>query len=99
MALERAQNWARAESDFKRALQLSPDQAQVLNYLGYSWLDRGENVIEARRMIELAVSKRPEDGYIIDSLGWAMFLMGEYENAVVQLERAVTINTSDSTIN
>ncbi len=99
MALERAQKWKRAEKDFKKALLLSPEQAQVLNYLGYSWLDRGENVTEARRMIEMAVSQRPEDGFIVDSLGWAMFLMGEYEDAVVQLERAVTLNTSDPTIN
>lgn len=99
MALERAKNWTRAERDFKKALQLEPEQAQVLNYLGYSWLDRGENVAEARRMIETAVSMRPDDGYIVDSLGWAMFMMGEYEDAVVQLERAVTLNTSDPTIN
>lgn len=99
MALERSQNWKRAEADFKRALELSPEQAQVLNYLGYSWLDQGKNVAEARRMIETAVSLRPEDGFIIDSLGWAMYMMGEYEDAVVQLERAVTINTSDPTIN
>lgn len=99
MALERAQEWDRAEDDFKKALQLNPEQAQVLNYLGYSWLDRGKNVAEARRMIEMAVSMRPEDGYIVDSLGWAMFLMGEYDDAVIQLERAVTLNTSDPTIN
>ena len=79
MALERSQKWDRAEKDFKRALQLNPEEASVLNYLGYSWLDRGKNVTEARRMIELAVSKKPQDGYIIDSLGWAMFLMGEYD--------------------
>ena len=99
IALERAKQWDRAVSDFKRALQLNPEEASVLNYLGYSWLDRGENVAEARRMIELAVSKRPQDGYIIDSLGWAMYLMGEYEEAVVQLERAVSLNPSDATIN
>jgi len=99
IALERAQLWKRAEKDFKRALKISPEQANVLNYLGYSWLDRGENVAEARQMIELALSKRPEDGYIIDSLGWAMFLMGEYEEAVVQLERAVSTKPSDPTIN
>lgn len=99
MALERAQKWNRAEKDFKKALQMNPEEAQVLNYLGYSWIDRGENIVEARRMIEQAVEMRPEDGYIIDSLGWAMFLMGEYENAVVQLERAVSLKTSDPTIN
>lgn len=99
MALERAQKWKRAEKDFKKALQINPEEAQVLNYLGYSWIDRGENIVEARRMIEQAVEIRPEDGYIIDSLGWAMFLMGEYESAVVQLERAVSLKTSDPTIN
>ena len=99
IALERTKQWDRAEEDFKSALQLNPEEANVLNYLGYSWLDRGENVAEARAMIELAVSKKPKDGYIIDSLGWAMFLMGEYEEAVVQLERAVSINPSDATIN
>lgn len=99
MALERAQKWNRAEKDFKKALQMNPEEAQVLNYLGYSWIDRGENIVEARRMIEQAVEMRPEDGYIIDSLGWAMFLMGEYEDAVIQLERAVSLKTSDPTIN
>lgn len=99
IALERAQMWDRAEEDFKKALKLNPEEASVLNYLGYSWLDRGKNVQEAREMIELAVSKKPQDGYIVDSLGWAMFLMGEYEEAVVQLERAVTLNPSDPTIN
>jgi Flp pilus assembly protein TadD len=99
IALERAQMWDRAEDDFKRALKLNPEEASVLNYLGYSWLDRGKNVTEAREMIELALSKKPQDGYIIDSLGWAMFLMGEYDNAVAQLERAVAMNPSDPTIN
>lgn len=99
MALERAQKWNRAERDFKKALQMNPEEPQVLNYLGYSWIDRGENLAEARRMIEMAVEARPNDGYIIDSLGWAMFLMGEYENAVVHLERAVSLKTSDPTIN
>ena len=99
IALERAQMWGRAEDDFKRALKLNPEEASVLNYLGYSWLDRGKNLTEAREMIELALSKKPQDGYIIDSLGWAMFLMGEYDNAVAQLERAVAINPSDPTIN
>jgi len=99
IALERTQKWGRAEKDFKQALELNPEEADVLNYLGYSWLDRGENVSEARRLIELAVSKKPESGFIVDSLGWAMFLMGEYEDAVVQLERAVSLEPSDATIN
>lgn len=99
MALERAQLWDRAERDFKQALQINPEQAQVLNYLGYSWLDRGENISEARRMIEIAISQHPEDGFIVDSLGWAQFLMGEYEEAVFNLERAVSLKPADPTIN
>lgn len=99
IALERAKDWARAESDFKRALELSPDEPSVLNYLGYSWLDRNENIAEARRLIEAAYKKRPDDGAIIDSLGWAMYLAGEYPNAVAHLERAVEKEPSDSTIN
>lgn len=99
MALERTKMWDRAERDFKQALQINPEQAQVLNYLGYSWLDRGENIREARRMIEMAADQHPEDGFITDSLGWAMYLMGEYQEAVVHLERAVSIEPSDPTIN
>jgi len=99
MALERSKLWDRAEEDFKQALQINPEQAQVLNYLGYSWLDRGENIREARRMIEMAAHQHPEDGFITDSLGWAMYLMGEYQEAVVHLERAVSIEPSDPTIN
>ena len=99
IALERSKNWKRAEADFKRALEISPEEPWVLNYLGYSWLDRGENVIEARALIERAYKKRPDDGAIVDSLGWAMYLNGEYESAVVQLEKAAEINPADSTIN
>jgi len=99
IALERSKNWGRAESDFKNALDLSPEEPQVLNYLGYSWLEQGKNIIKAREMVNLAAQKQPEDGYIADSLGWAMFLMGEYNSAVEQLERAVSIVPSDPTIN
>src|SRR3546814_4088980 len=71
IALERNKQWDRAEADLKHALELNPDHAQLLNYLGYSWLDRGENLAEAQAMIEKAVSLQPQDGFIIDSLGWA----------------------------
>jgi len=99
IALERAKYWRRAEKDFKKALELKPDEAIVLNYLGYSWLARGENLTKAREMIELAVTKRPEDGFIIDSLGWAMYVMKEYPEAVTFLERATDLQPSDPTIN
>jgi len=99
IALERTKQWARAESDFKRALQLNPDQPDVLNYLGYSWIDRGENLPEARRLIELAYSKSPENGFIVDSLGWAMYLAGDYKNATTYLEKAVELEPADATLN
>jgi tetratricopeptide (TPR) repeat protein len=99
IALERTKQWARAENDFKRALQLNPDQPDVLNYLGYSWIDRGENLPEARRLIELAYSKSPENGFIVDSLGWAMYLAGDYKNATTYLEKAVELEPADATLN
>ena len=69
---ERSKQWPSAEADFKRALELSPDQPHVLNYLGYSWIDQGINLDEGMRMIRRAVEQRPDDGYIVDSLGWAL---------------------------
>ena len=79
VALERSGQWERAEADLQHALELKPDQPLVLNYLGYSWIDRGENLEKGLKMIEKAVELRPEDGYIIDSLGWAHYRMGDYE--------------------
>ena len=99
VALERSGQWPRAESDFLEALKLSPDQASVLNYLGYSWVDRGENLEKAREMIERAVALRPNDGYIVDSLGWVLYREGEYEGAVDHLERAVELRPDDPVIN
>ncbi len=99
VALEQAQNWPRAEADFKHALQLSPDQPMVLNYLGYSWTEQGVNLPQARRMIERAVELRPNDGAIIDSLGWVTFRQGETRKAVALLEKAVELTPSDSTVN
>lgn len=99
IALERAKRWAEAEPDFLRALELRPDQPYVLNYLGYSWVDRGENLDRAKAMIEKAVELRPKDGYIVDSLGWALYRLGDHANAVVHLERAVELRPTDPTIN
>jgi tetratricopeptide (TPR) repeat protein len=99
IAYERSKQWERAEADFQKALQLYPDQPDVLNYLGYSWIDRGENFEEARRLIELAYSKSPSSGFITDSLGWAMYLMGDYKGAVTYLEKAVELEPSDPTLN
>lgn len=99
MAYERAGQWNRAEADLQMALKLRPAQPAVLNYLGYSWIDRGENLDEALEMVEQAAELRPRDGYIIDSVGWAYYRLGQYEKAVKRLERAVKLRPGDPTIN
>ena len=99
IALERTQQWDRAEADFLAALELEPDQPFVLNYLGYSWIEKGLNLDRARDMIETAVRLRPRDGYIVDSLGWVLFQLGDYDGAVRQLERAVELRPNDPVIN
>ncbi|MBV9862981.1 MAG: tetratricopeptide repeat protein [Alphaproteobacteria bacterium] len=99
VALERNGQWKRAEDDLLHADQLKPDQAMVLNYLGYSWIDRGENLDRGLKMIEKAVELRPEDGYIVDSLGWAHYRLGDFAGAVQYLEKAVELVPEDPTIN
>ncbi len=99
VAHERSKNWAAAEEDLKLALELNPDQPQVLNYLGYSWVDMGINLEEGLEMIRTAVAQRPNDGYIVDSLGWAYYRLGRYEDAVEQLERAAELRPEDPVIN
>ena len=99
IALERSGQWPRAEADFIAALKLNPDQPYVLNYLGYSWVDRRINLGRARRMIERAVALRPNDGYIVDSLGWVLYRTNEFRGAVTHLERAVELRPEDPTIN
>jgi tetratricopeptide (TPR) repeat protein len=99
IAYERLKQWDKAEPNFKKALALNPDQPQVLNYLGYSWVDRNQNLTEAMTMIERAVQLRPNDGYIVDSLGWAHYRLGEFDKAVNELERAVELRAGDPTIN
>ena len=78
---------------------LFPDQPLVLNYLGYSWVDRGVHLDEAFQMLRKAVALRPEDGFIVDSLGWAHFRLGDYTEAVKELERAIELKPGDPTIN
>ncbi|HEX5509502.1 MAG TPA: tetratricopeptide repeat protein [Pseudolabrys sp.] len=96
---ERSKQWPKAEADLKKALELYPDQPQVLNYLGYSWVDQGVNLDEGMKMIERAVQQRPDDGYIVDSLGWAYYKLGNYGQAVKQLEHAIELKPEDPTIN
>jgi tetratricopeptide (TPR) repeat protein len=99
ICFERTKQWDKAEADFRKALELSPDQPLVLNYLGYSWIDMGINLDEGMEMIRKAVELRPNDGYIVDSLGWAHYRLGEYDEAVTELERAITLKPDDPVIN
>ena len=99
IAYERTKEWPKAEADFKKALELSADQPLVLNYLGYSWVDMGRNLDEAMGMIKKAVELRPNDGYIVDSLGWAYYRLGQYDKAVEELERAIGLRPDDPVIN
>ena len=96
---ERSRQWQKAENDFHFALQLSPDQPFVLNYLGYSWADMGHHLAEARQMVQRAAERRPNDGAITDSLGWIYFREGNIQAAVKALERAVELEPEDTTIN
>ncbi len=99
IAYERLKEWPKAEPDFKEALKLSPDQPQVLNYLGYSWVDMNINLEEGLKMIRKAVDQRPSDGYIVDLLGWAYYKLGRYQDAVVELQRAVSLKPEDPVLN
>jgi Flp pilus assembly protein TadD len=99
IALERSQQWPRAEADLRYALELEPEQPLVLNYLGYSWIDQGIHLDRALQMVERAVALRPNDGYIVDSLGWAFFRLGKYAQATENLERAIELVPEDPTVN
>jgi len=99
IANERRKNWAQAEADLKKALELNPDQPLVLNYLGYSWVDQGVNLDEAFKMLRRAVDLRQRDGYVVDSLGWAYYRLGRYDDAVRELEKAIDLKPSDPVIN
>ncbi|UXM95967.1 tetratricopeptide repeat protein [Bartonella sp. HY329] len=99
IAYERLKLWDKAELDFNKALELQPNQPQVLNYLGYSLVDRDMKLEEALKMIKKAAELRPQDGAIIDSLGWAYYKLGRFNDAVRELERAVKLRPEDSAIN
>jgi tetratricopeptide (TPR) repeat protein len=99
IAHERLDNWELAEADFRAALVLNPDQPQVLNYLGYSMVEQQINLDEALEMIERAVAARPDSGFIVDSLGWVLFRLGRYSEAVVHMETAVQLMPIDPVVN
>ncbi len=96
---ERIGEWDKAEADFRKSLALSPDQPLVLNYLGYSLVEKNEKLEEAQEMIEKAVAARPDDGFITDSLGWLLYRVGKYQEAVEPMERAVELVADDPIIN
>ena len=99
VAEERAHRWDAAETDLQTALKLSPDQPEVLNYLGYSWVDQGTHIPQALAMLEKARQLRPFDGYIVDSVGWAYFKLARFDDAAKTLENAVLLVPGDPTIN
>nr|WP_261368178.1 tetratricopeptide repeat protein [Pseudosulfitobacter koreense] len=99
IAHERLDQWEQAEADFRQALALNPGQPQVLNYLGYSMVEQQVNLDEALDMIQQAAAANPESGYIIDSLGWVLYRLGRYEEAVVHMERAVQLEAVDPVVN
>ncbi|MBL8554200.1 MAG: tetratricopeptide repeat protein [Phenylobacterium sp.] len=98
-ALERTGRWKEAEADLSQALKMRPDEAELLNYLGYAWIDRGERLKEAMGMVEKAVAANPRSGAIVDSLGWAHYRLGDYKKAVEILEQAVELEAGDPEIN
>ncbi|MES0403687.1 MAG: tetratricopeptide repeat protein, partial [Hyphomicrobium sp.] len=96
---ERTKKWPLAEVDLQKALKLFPDQPLALNYLGYSWVDQNRNLKQGMALIEKAVALKPDDGYIVDSLGWAHFKLGNYKQAVRFLERSVELRPEDPVLN
>ena len=99
IALERSDNWTKAEGDFKKALELQPDQPYVLNYLGYTWVDRGVHLDEAIGMLQKAIQQKPDDGFIIDSLAWAYYRLKQYDKAVIYQEKAISLEPGDPVLN
>ncbi len=99
IAHERLDQWDDAEADFRKALELRPDQPQVLNYLGYSLVEKQAKLDEALDMIERAVAARPDSGYIVDSLGWVLYRLGRFSEAVAHMENAVELMPVDPVVN
>jgi len=99
ISLERLHQWDRAEADFRAALELNPDRPEVLNYLGYSLVEKQIKLDEALSMIERAVAARPDSGYIVDSLGWVLYRLGRYDEAVAHMEQAVALMPVDAVVN
>lgn len=99
VSLERAGRWSEAERDLSESLRLNPEEPELLNYLGYSWIDRNENLDKALELVRRAVSQNPRSGPMVDSLGWAYFRLGDFPRAVQTLEQAVELEPGDPEIN
>ena len=99
MVLERADRWSEAERDLLEAIKLNPDDPDLLNYLAYSWIDRGQHLPEAMAMVQRAVDARPQSGAMLDSLGWGYYRQGDYKTAVAKLELAVELEPGDPDVN
>jgi Flp pilus assembly protein TadD len=99
VAYEKSDRWHLAERDLEHALKLNPQEPELLNYLGYSWVDRGHNLPKALAMLEKARALRPFDGYIADSVGWAYYRLGRYKDAAKTLESAILLVPGDATVN
>lgn len=99
ISLERTGRWKEAEADLLLALRRAPNQPFIMNYIGYSWIDRGVNIAEALEMLQTAYELAPGNGAIVDSLGWAYFKNGDYQRAVYYLEKAIELEPEDATIN
>ena len=99
VALEQAGRWPEAERDLRAALKINPDEPDLLNFLGYSWIDRNEHLSEALGMVQKAVNARPQSGAMLDSLGWAYYRLGDYKTAVEKLEAATELEPGDPDVN
>ncbi|BCJ90188.1 hypothetical protein IZ6_09230 [Terrihabitans soli] len=99
VSYDQAKDWRKAEKDLQTSIDLDPEQAVALNYLGYSWVDRGTAIEKGMDLIKKAVDLRPNDGDIVDSLGWAYYRQGKYPEATTELERAVELKPQSWEIN
>ena len=99
VAYERLGEWEKAEVDLKDSLKVKPDQAYVINYLAYSWIEQGVKIEKSLKMLEKANSLKSDDPYIIDSLGWALFKLKRYEDSKDQLQSAVELMPADPVVN